>query len=188
MNGVRIVIVVVAAMMIAATIAVLAYRALPPLPELSASDYGGKVHLVVDRDAGRLYSSTLVNIDFVSKTRVKIEHPVGLADGSVRTEGRRLIITIEKVDGLPVAAWGEKWPTLRSKLIAERVGRANRHPRPKDLDLALRKARSEQEAIAAIEQEDYAASLENPFAEPWEWEIPVDSDWIALTPLTPEMR
>lgn len=182
-------IVVVAAMVIAATIAVLAYRALPDLPDLSESDYGGKVHLAANHDASRLYPiGAIVDIDFTAKPQVKIEHPVGSAEGSVRTEGRRLIITIEKVDGLPLAAWGEKWPTIRSKLIAERVGRANRHPRPKDLDLALRKARNEQEAIAAIEREDYAASLQNPFEQPWEWEIPVDSDWIALTPLTPEMR
>lgn len=39
-----------------------------------------------------------------------------------------------------------------------------------------------------IEREDYAASLMNPFGQPWEWQIPVDANWIALTPLTPEMR
>lgn len=185
----RIVIVVAAAMVIAAMISVLAYRALPNLPALDESDYGGKVHLVPNHDAGRLYVlGAFVDIDFTAKPRVKIEHPAGLAEGSVRTEGRRMVITIEKVDGQPVAEWGKQWPAIRSKLIAERVRRAGGHPRPNDLDLALRKVRNEQEAIRALEEAEYNASLLNPFDQPWEWEISATGDWTPLTPLTPKMR
>lgn len=186
---------VAAAMIIAATIAVLAYRALPPLPDLSESDYGGKVHLVLSRDAGVLFPSTLVSIDFITKTRVKVNHPAGQAEGSARTEKRRLIISIDTVDGMPVAAWSKKWPAMRSKLLAERVAVARRPVEPLAREVIprgalkiLRGVRNEQQAVSALEGSDYAPSLQNPFAEPWEWQIPVDADWVALTPLTPEMR
>lgn len=186
---------VVAAMIIAATIAVLAYRALPPLPDLSGSDYGGRVHLVVSREAGVLFPSTLVSIDFTTKTRVKVNHPAGPADGSARTEKRRLIISVDTVEGLPVAAWSKKWPQIRSMLLAERVAVARRPVEPLAREVIprgalkiLRGVSNAQQAVRALEASDYAASLQNPFAESWEWEVPVDADWIALTPLTPEMR
>lgn len=188
-SGVRFVVVGVAATIVAAVLAVFALRSVPSEPDLTESDYGGKMHLVVNHEARRLYAlGASVEIDFATKPRVKIQHPVGLAEGTVRTEGRRLIVTFDRVDGLPAADWDMKWPALRSKLIAERVARAHRHPRPKDLDIALRKARNESEAISAFEREDYAASLMNPFGQEWEWEVPIAENWIPLNPLTPEFR
>lgn len=188
-------VVVAAALVIAGALAVFLSRSRQELPDLTESDYGGTYHLVVSRDARVLFPSALVSIEFTSRTRVKIKHPAGQAEGAAKTEKRRLIISIDTVDGMPVAAWSKKWPAMRSKLLTERVAVARRPVEPLAREVIprgalkiLRGVRNEQQAVSALEGSDYAPSLQNPFAEPWEWEIPVDADWIALTPLTPEMR
>lgn len=134
----RTVLAIAVALVIAAAVAVFMVQKGPKLPDLSESDFGGKVYLVANSDARRLFAlGAPVELDFAAKPRVKIKHPVGQAEGSVRTEGRRLIVTIDRVNGVSVENWDKEWPALRSKLIADRVDRAHRHPRPNNLDLAL---------------------------------------------------
>lgn len=191
----RTVLAIAVALVIAAAVAVFMVQKGPNLPDLSESDYGGTYHLVVSRDAGVLFPSRLVRIDFTTKTRVKVKHPAGQAEGSARTDKRRLIISIDTVDGLPVAEWSKKWPAMRSKLLAERVAVARRPTQrlareeiPRGALKILRGVRDEQQAMRALEESDYGASLLNPFDQTWEWKIPADSDWVHLTPVTPEMR
>ncbi len=114
-----------------------------------------------------------------SDGRFSVNHPVGLADGRATIDGRRVTLTFERVDHLPIAQWPRRFEKIRDEAIAEAWSKAKSTTGwPHD---DLKQYKRLEDVLPGL-QKDFPGAADDPFAKPWVFEIGPRGQWIGIDP------
>lgn len=111
--------------------------------------------------------------------RFNVNHPAGLADGRATIKGRRVTLTFERVDLIPIAQWPQRFRQVRDKAIAEAWTKAQTGTGwPHD---DLKQYKRLEDVLPGL-QKDFPGAADDPFAKPWVFEVDPRGQWIGIDP------
>lgn len=131
-------------------------------PRAMIWDWSGGVTLVLNEDG-----------------RFSVNHPAGLADGTATIDGRRVTLTFERVDHLPIATWPARFRQVRDEAILRTYAAAQTMTGwPHD---DLKRFKRLEDVLPGL-QKDFPGAADDPFAKPWVFEVGPRGQWIGIDP------
>lgn len=113
--------------------------------------------------------------------RFNVNHPAGLADGAATIDGRRVTLTFERVDHLPIAQWPQRFAKIRDEAIAEAWTKAQAATSPGWPNDDLKGYKRLEDVLPGL-RKDFPGAVDDPFAKPWVFEVGPRNEWRGIDP------
>lgn len=108
---------------------------------------------------------------------VIIEHPVGKAEGRLYIHGRKVEISFQQVDGMPIEQWKAKgWSQARDAAIMALIKPGKPAVPLLGPDLGLGSKKSLLEAVKHLKA-TYPSAVADPYGRPWSYKIKSGGTW-----------